>query len=234
MATARDRIKRAMRLIGVYSIGEEPSADEMQDGLTSLNAMLESFATDSQVVYVPTLDSIPWSPATSSYTVGPTGTFVTERPIELLPSCYYEYGGVSYPLTPLTVNQYNAILLKSLSTIPQYIWCNPTYPNSTITLYPTPSQAVTLKLWSTKALLDIPDVDTVIDLPPGYTDFIDFNLAESLAPEYEVAVPAAVAKKAMLSRKTLARLNYIPPRMRYPSQSLQRRTQFNIYSGQPL
>lgn len=38
--TCIDLIKRAYRLIGVYSIGEAPSADEAIDGLNALNAMM--------------------------------------------------------------------------------------------------------------------------------------------------------------------------------------------------
>lgn len=40
MATARDMVKRAMRARKVLSGGEEPTADELADGLDALNAML--------------------------------------------------------------------------------------------------------------------------------------------------------------------------------------------------
>lgn len=235
MATALDSIKRAMRLIGALSIGETPSAEESQDGLESLNAMLDSFANDKQVIYAPTLDTIAWAPSTSSYTVGPTGTVATVRPVTLLTSCYFIWGGVSYPLVPISVDEYNQISLKGLNTtIPQYIWCNPTFPDSTITIWPTPSEAVSVKLWSNKILQAIPSLTMDMPLPPGYKDFIDYNLAERLAPEYEVQVPMVVAKQAMLTRKALARTNFVSQKMSYPASSTPNHSQFNIYSGQPL
>ena len=235
MATALDSIKRAMRLIGVLPVGETPSAEEAADALVALNSMLESFANDKQVIYAPTLDSINWAPNTSSYTVGPSGTVIADRPISLLTSCYFVWGDVSYALTPITVDEYNTIPLKVLNnTIPQFIWCNPTFPNSTITLYPTPSAAITLKLWSTKVLQSFPTLTTNVDLPPGYKDFIDYNLAERLAPEYLVDVPVGVARQAMLTRKAIARTNFVSQKMAYPGASLQGRGQFNIYSGFPL
>lgn len=235
MATAVESIRRAMRLIGVLSVGDALSPEESQDGLEALNAMLDSFANDKQVIYAPTLDTIAWSPSTPSYTVGPTGTHVSVRPVTLLTSCYFDWGGVSYPLVPITVDEYNQISLKGLNTTtPQYIWCNPTFPDSTITIWPTPSDAVSVKLWSNKILLNVPTLTTPLDLPPGYKDFIDYNLAERLAPEYEMQVPMAVAKQALLTRKTIARTNFVSLQMSYPASSTPNHSQFNIYSGQPL
>ena len=235
MSTALDSIKRAMRLLGVLSVGETPSAQESSDGLEALNAMLESFSNDKQVIYAPTLDSIAWAPGTPTYTVGPTGTVISGRPITLLSSCYFIWGDVSYPLVPTTIDEYNTIPLKVLNnTIPQFIWCNPTFPDSTITLYPTPSAAITLKLWSNKILQSFPTLTTDIALPPGYKDFIDYNLAERLAPEYQVPVPGDVAKQAMLTRKTIARTNFVSQKMEYPAATVPSGGQFNIYSGFPL
>lgn len=235
MATALDSIKRALRLIGVYSIGEEPSDDEAQDGLTALNAMLESLSNDKKVIYASTLDVISWAASTPSYTIGPSGTVVTDRPITVLNSSYFVYGGVSYPLVPVTVDEYNSIPLKTInSTVPQYAWYQPTYPNGTLTLFPIPSTAIQVYLWSNKELLNIPTLTTQIDLPPGYRDFVDFNLAERLAPEFEVPVPAEVAKQAMLTRKAIARVNFVPQYMHYPTATLPQNGRFNIYTGQPL
>lgn len=234
MATALDSIKRAMRLIGVYAIGEDPTADESQDGLTALNAMLDSFANDRMTVYAPTLDSITWPGSTQSMTVGPTGTFITTRPVEVLSATYYELNGISYPLVPLTVYEYNDIALKTMaSDIPQYIWVQPTYPNISITLFPISGTQITLKLWSNKQIISIPTLTTDLNLPPGYKDFIDYNLAERLAPEFDVQVPPAVAKQAMLTRKAIARTNFISQKLRYPAISLPGNGRFNIYTGLP-
>lgn len=235
MATARDSIKRAMRLLGVYSIGEDPSDDEAQDGLTTLNAMLDEFANDKLVIYAPSLDSISWTAGLPSYTVGPSGAFITPRPVTALDSSYFEIAGVSYPLTSITVDEYNSLAVKNLqSGFPKYIWINPTFPNAAVTLYPTPTTTGTLRLWSNKQIINIATLDTELELPPGYKNFIDYNLAEQMAPEYEVPVPPAVARRAALTRKTLARTNFVPQYMDYPANSLPSMGRFNIYTGQPL
>lgn len=46
MATARDYIGRAMRLLGVIAAGEDAEASEAANGLQSLNAMLNAWALD--------------------------------------------------------------------------------------------------------------------------------------------------------------------------------------------
>ncbi len=44
MTTARDIVKGALKSIGVTAGDEEPSAEDMADGLTSLNDMIASWA----------------------------------------------------------------------------------------------------------------------------------------------------------------------------------------------
>lgn len=45
MATALDVIRRSMRIIGALAEGEVPTAEQAQDGLTSLQAMLGDWET---------------------------------------------------------------------------------------------------------------------------------------------------------------------------------------------
>lgn len=110
--TVIDIIKRAYRLIGVYSIGEAPTSDESSDGLEALNAMLDGWATEPLLTHVKTLDSITLIPNTSVYTIGASGTTIATRPLEIDDSSYLEWLGVSYPLAVATMDEYNAIVSK--------------------------------------------------------------------------------------------------------------------------
>lgn len=233
MATALDLIKRAYRLIGVYSIGETPSADETADGLTALNAMLASWSNEKLMTYAATLDSITLTPNVASYTIGPSGTTVSARPISIDESSYLEWLGVSYPLALATLDQYNAIKQKSLaSTLPSVLWYKPDFPNGTITLYPIPTLAMTLKLWSWKQITSFTNATDTVLLPPGYEDAIAFNLAVMLAPENEVPVPQVVGQRATMSKKLLKRTNFEPPQLGFDANVLGK-GRFNIYTGLP-
>jgi hypothetical protein len=233
MATALDLIKRAHRLIGVYSIGEAPSADECSTSLEALNAMLDSWANESLMIYAATLDSITLTPGQGLYTVGPTGSTVTVRPISVDESSYIEWNGISYPLDVVTLQEYNAICLKSLqTTMPYVLWYQPAMPDGQVTLYPAPSASMTLKLWSWKALGSVGLTDT-FTLPPGYKKAIAYNLAAEIAPEYEVGISPAVAKGAVMSKKLLKRTNLQVPTLGFDSSVIGGSARFNIYTGLP-
>lgn len=215
MTTALDVIKRSMRLIEVYAIGEDPTADEAQDGLTALNALLGTYA-NSMIVYAKTLDVIPLVASQTSVTVGPTGTFVTTRPAKVLNESYIEYQGVSYPLTVLTLQEYNEIGVKANSGIPAGIWVLPNMPDITVTPFPVPSDAMTLNLWSNRRVTAFPTLTTVVTLPDGYEDFLAYMLAEAIAPEYGREPSATVVRLAGRARRALKRTNVEVPDLQMP------------------
>lgn len=231
--TALDMIKRAMRLLGVASISEQIAAEEAADGLNALNAMIDSWANERLMTYTPSLDSIPLVPGTASYTIGPNGSFVTTRPESIDESSYLLYDGISYPLKVATLAQYNAETLKTLqSNLPYLLLYTPDFPDGKITLFPVPTAAMTLQLWSWKRLTGFQNLIIENALPPGYENAIVYNLAEALAPEYEVPVPPTVARKAVTSKKALKRVNYEPLMLSFASAVLPSGGRFNIYSGQ--
>jgi hypothetical protein len=97
-----------------------------------------------------------------------------------------------------------------------------------LTVYPVPTIAMTLNLWSWKPLSSFAAVTDVVSLPPGYEKAIAYNLAIELAPENEVPVPATVERGAITSKKLIKRTNFTPVYLQ-PARSTGR---FNIYSGQ--
>lgn len=216
MATALDLIKSAMKKIGVYSIGEDPSADEAEDGLNSLNSMLDSWANENLFVFAKTMDSIPIPASTTSITIGPTGSYVTDRPVKIDASTYFQLQGVSYPIVLWGELEYNQITVKSTGGIPAGIFPLMTYPDIELTFWPVPSDPMTLVLWSNKLIRSFPDLVTDLDLPPGYQRAIEFSLAEEIAPDYEVEPPQTVVRKAAQARKNLKRTNTQVPLMRMP------------------
>jgi len=218
MTTALDMIKRSLRMLGVYSAGETPSAEESTDALAVLNSMIEGWANESLLIYAQASDTIPLAAGVYQKTVGPTGDIVTARPVEVLQSSYILYQGVSYPLAIATLTDYNAIPVKTqIQGIPVDLYVLATYPNIALTLWPLPAGDMTLILQSNKQLQSFTSLTDVLTMPPGYERAIVHSLAEELGPDYQVAVSPDISRKASMARKALKRTNVQVPRLTMPS-----------------
>jgi hypothetical protein len=64
--TARDMVTQAMREIGVIASGEQPTADEMADGILRLNSMLKAWAAKGLNLWRDTRDTIDFAAGVSS------------------------------------------------------------------------------------------------------------------------------------------------------------------------
>lgn len=232
--TAADQINGALRLIGMLAEGEVPSAATSQDALTALNQMIDSWSTERLSVFS-TIDQIfNWPPGTRSRTLGPTGDFVGERPIQLDDSTYFRDAStnVSYGIKFINQDQYNNIAVKTVtSTYPQIIWYNATYPDIDIYLYPVPSRVLEFHFVSVQPLSAPATLDTDLTFPPGYLRAFRYNLACELAPEFGVEPSAQVRRIAMYSKRDLKRINNPDDVMAMPAALMVNRPRFNIYTG---
>lgn len=217
MATALDIIKRSMRLLGVYSIGEDPSAQEAQDCLSAMNAMLDSWATENLFIYVKTTEIIPLASGVSSITVGPSGSFTTARPTFVDASSYVTMDGVSYPIQVWGPQDYNQIAVKGIQGLPCGVYVQMGFPDITMTFWPVPYNPMSFVMVSNKQVKSFPDLVTDVDLPTGYERLLAYSLAEEIAPEFDgVQVPPEVIKKAAQARKNIKRANVQVPLMNMP------------------
>jgi hypothetical protein len=232
--TAADQINGALRLIGMLAEGEVPSAATSQDALTALNQMIESWNTERLSVFS-TIDQIfNWPPSTLIRTLGPTGDFVGQRPIQLDSATFFRDAStnVSYGIKFINQEQYNNIAVKTVtSTYPQTIWYNATYPDIEIYLYPVPSRVLEFHFVSVSPLDQPATLDTALAFPPGYLRAFRYNLACELAPEFGVEPSAQVRRIAMYSKRDLKRINNPDDVMSMPSALMVNRPRFNIYTG---
>lgn len=216
MSTAIEIIKRAMRIIGVLPEGETPSAQESADGLEALNALMGSIANGQLLIFAGTLDQVPLSANVGSYTVGPTGSVVTTRPVDVLESSYITYQGVTYPLVKWTLADYNQITVQNIGGIPTGFYVQTDMPDITVTLWPVPADTMTLNLWSNKQITEFTSLTQQLVMPPGYDRMLAYMLAVDIAPEYEVEPSANVMRLAATSRRQIKRTNTEVPRLQMP------------------
>jgi hypothetical protein len=233
--SAGDIINGSLRLLGQLAEGETPSAETSADALLALNQMLDSWSTERLSVFATRDDIFTWPANAISRTYGPTGDFVGVRPIQLDDSTYFKdtQSGLSFNLLFINQDQYNGIALKTVtSTYPQVMWTNMTYPDIEMYVYPRPTKDLEFHLVSVEALSQPATLATILAFPPGYLRAFRYCLAMELAPEFGVEPSMQVQRIAMVSKRTLKRINNPDDLMALPSSLVSRRNQrFNIFTG---
>ena len=231
--TAGDQINRALRLIGVLAEGETASAATSQDALTAMNQMIDSWNTERLSVFCTQDQVFNWPVGQIKQTLGPSGDFVGNRPIQLDDATYFRApSGVSYGIKIINQDQYNGIAVKtSTSTFPQVIFVNMTYPDVTMSIYPRPTRLLEFHFISVQEIDQPATLATNLLFPPGYLRAFTYNLACEFAPEFGVEPSPQVQRIAMTSKRNLKRINNPYDVMSMPYALVSNRQRFNIYAG---
>lgn len=231
--TGRDLLSGSLRLIGALASGEILSADGATDGLNALNSLIDGLSNEGLLIYSETRETpITLIPGTATYTLGAGGS-VTNRPMKIDSALLRDQSttpAIEYPVRILSISEWSSIPSKDLqSTYPTDLYDDGGYPQRTITVYPVPSAANKLVLFTKDPLSQVA-LDTLISLPPGYERMLKYNLAMELAPEYGRPTPAEVVQIATESKAAIKRTNMRPSYLRIVDLPTGQRP-FNIYKG---
>lgn len=216
--TGNDLIKAAMRLIQVSAVDVDLTAQELHDGLESLNRMLDSWSLDELMLYQVIREQFVLVSGQNPYSIGLGGDFNTVRPTKIVGAYLTLNNGsipVDYPMNVLGYDDYNAIRLKTLSTnFPNYIYYQPSFPIGEVYIYPifSPNDPSTIgpayiTLTSWKPLPIIADPTAPLEFPPGFWEALVFGLAERIALEYQFELRTDVMRLAANAIKRLKRIN---------------------------
>ena len=205
--TASTMVLEALRKNGKKELGASLSTTEQTIYLSLLNAFLEGLSLERLMVPYLVEDSLALTASTATYTIGPSGTFSTTRPIEIVQAWIRDSDNGDTPVEIIGAQTYNAIVQKTVDgSYPRYLYYQATSPLGTIKLYPEPAASLTLVLSSWKPLQNFGGIDVPLQLPPGYQRFIEFNFAIESASANQT-LPAAVVKGATDSKAALKRFN---------------------------
>lgn len=234
--TGRDLISASLRVLGALASGDSLGAQEAKDGLDSLNRLFGTWSAENLMIYSKGSEVFALISGTQTYTMGPGGMFDTVRPAHI-ESAFLRMSSSNpasdVPLRILSQDEWAAITIKTLqSTIPSALYSEGSNPLETLNLWPVPSQANSLVIYSTKPLTSIATLDTVITLPPGYERALVFNLAVDLSPEYGRAISDVIAGNAIESKASLKRANYRPDYLRVDAALRPNANTFNWLTGE--
>lgn len=191
MTTALDLFNDALSLTNAIGVDQEITDEEAQTCLRFGNRMLDFWSTQSLAVYGIDNQTFNTANGVASYTIGPSGTWATTRPIRIEDPAYSTYQGISFGCISMTQGQYNLIANK---TQPQqfpnrYLFVNGN-PLGTVTLWPVPNQVTPITFSIERVLTQLASLTTVFVFPPGYEQAFVYGLAVMLAPQFGVEMSA--------------------------------------------
>lgn len=193
MATVLDLITEALVTVKALAVGETAPPSMTSDALNRFNEVLEALTIQNLAVYTNLATTFPLVAGTRSYTIGPTGAVVTERP-PYLETAFVTYTGTDFPVVLHTDEEYAQLALKGQRGLPQWFFYDPGYPNGTITLWPVPDQAATMTVYQNKAFTAAATIYDTFAMPPGYRRMIRQLLAWELLSDYPGMNASEIAK----------------------------------------
>lgn len=207
--TAGALITSSLRLIGAIATGETPTAAELNDGISSLNDLLENWSTQNLAMYGSAVETFPTVANQALYTIGPAGNWNTVRPVRIT-DAYCNFNGVDFPVDIIGQTQYDDIGLKTQQQpiIEKLLYVN-SNPLGLITLWPVPSGIVSITLNTDRVLTNVTDQSTAMVFPPGYMLPMRYMLGILLAPDYGRTITPEIAGVAQTSFAALKRANKV-------------------------
>lgn len=173
-----DAYERCNRL----SPGETLGADDAAFGLRRLNLLVDELSAQNLFLF---RDAITSAAQTGDITLG-VGAWAAIMPGDEVISAVAD----NVPLSPITMQQYNALYQPATSALPAVYAQNGL---STVYLYPQPN-GQTIRLQTRVGVKSFADMTTDYTLPNGYASALGAGLAVRIAPSVLGAIPAGLLR----------------------------------------
>lgn len=121
---------------------------------------------------------------------------------------YGDSGVVDSGTTP-TPSAANKVITSSELAEVVRLYYDPQYPLGKICFDYAPSQAVTFFMRSEKPLIDLPLLDTEIDLPIQYKEALTYNLAIRVSTEEDTILSPLVIDIASMAKTSIENANAV-------------------------
>jgi hypothetical protein len=212
--TAQDLINLAAKDIGVLASGETLAAEEYADALAKLNSLISAWDIEYLNIFCIQENTYALTGSrTTPYLIGPSAAdFVAARPISIrAANIISQTGGYTWKLNVVRVEQWAQIIEKAaVGEPPETLYYDNDYPNGKLWLNPWPQSADTLELFTWEQLTQLSSLSSTFDMPPGYSEALEWNLAVSLSPMFGRPLDQQVQAKAVAAKASI-RANNAPP-----------------------
>lgn len=181
-----------MRLIGAKAYGETLPADAMNDAAEALNMLLKSWQNEGLQLWVRKSQTVTLLASTNTYTLGPTGGTVMDRPLRVLKVMRKDTSDNEVELFKLTQDEYKEQTPKTTESIPVNYYYDPQLTNGVLYVWPTPATAdaaeYILDVLYHKPFDDMDNATDDFEFPSEWYRAIKYGLALELAPEYGLSI----------------------------------------------
>lgn len=200
--TTTQFVEWGFSILGVAQEGEALTPRMYQDGLRSLNGLIQSLSAYPHL-FTATEGTVTPVASQAAYVVSPRALRVLE--------CRYRLSGIDTPMTMFSRQEYFDQPNKTVSpSIPVNFYFDPQVSNGTLYLWPAPSAAFVASYSIHFTYLRFIDIQTAsnqsLDIPQQWAEVIAYNLAKRLASQYPVNDPNLLRLILSQADETLARL----------------------------
>jgi hypothetical protein len=217
--TVSKLIYTAYRISGVLEnagTGENP--EELQDGFDTLNALLDGWMIERNMIYAIADYIFTLVANQEAYTIGPGGDWNFPRPPRIEVASVIYPNNTNYPveqlIAPVTYQKWAQIPIKQTqSPIPTTYYYDQKFPLGTVHLYPVPvpqnSGMNQVKIYVWEEFPYFQNVEQQVTFPPMYLKALQYNLALELALRFPLRQKMSPDAKmlAMESLRVIKSLN---------------------------
>lgn len=249
ISTVADLIKIALKTAGVLGVGQTPLAEDTNDAMTYLTAMIGQWNRKRWLVPNET-DWYFQATGAVSYQAGPgdfntdfsgsfsTGTYrfpkIAAAFARLSPGTNGQpsSSSVDYPLEIIRAREdwSNYITVKGIGSFPKYVFYDSAYPIGNVYFWPIPSSQYEMHVIIWGNLPTYLNLTDSLNVPPEYQEALIYNLAARLRASYQLPPDPFIVQMATDSLAVIKGVNTQVPRLGMPSGVAGKGGRYNIYS----
>ena len=241
--SVQNYVTDGLRLLGqLWTPGGGPSPENLVEGCTFLNQLLDSWNTMRNALYSVSDLTFTLTSGKYIYTMGPGGDFNGPRPqkIQRIDLIYETMPQLlRLPIDLIDVDEWAGIRVPNLpNAVPFKCYCDYGYsqsnPTGLATLYfwPGPMSGFGIEMWIWNALNSALGLADTLYAPPGYARALTYGLAADMMPLYPKRVTpmreAQIMRTAEEARAWVMSLNAPNPQTPMPSGILGNRNRSNF------
>ena len=216
--TVQDLVREALEEIGVDSPLDQQGGTDYDLGLRRFNALLDEWNADGLMLFNIAEETFTLPSSVSSRTIGPTGQFVTTRPLKVESAAM-----LNTSLTPnargsmdvIDREAWESLMVRNVDGVPTAVYYEPTPTNGTLHFYTRSNGtygSVVLSLL--QQFVQATGLSTPLTLPPGYFRPTFKMLALDLCNPFGVTPAPLLVEQARQGKEKIRDLNReAPPRI---------------------